>query len=75
MDLQTKNGVVYWFWRLRRHVLKDGEVTDQERAWIEQMTAKVTDKATGKVVEVNPLTILEGDYIVPSHQSDIELTK
>ncbi len=73
MDLLTKNGVVYWFWRIRRTVLKDGEVTEAEKRWVAQFTAKVTDKATGEVVEVNPLSILDGDYLVPAHQDDLTL--
>jgi len=73
MDLQSKNGVVYWFWRLRRTVLSDGTVTEAEKRWVSQFTAKVTNKATGEVVEVNPLSILDGDYLVPSNQDDLTL--
>jgi|AntRauTorckE5430_2_1112549.scaffolds.fasta_scaffold142247_2 hypothetical protein len=73
MDFQTKNGVVYWLMRLNRIVERDGVVTEKEMKWLEQFTVKVKDKATGKVVEVNPHTFLKGDYLVPSHQDDLEL--
>jgi hypothetical protein len=73
MDLLTKNGVVYWFWRVRRNIFLDDVVTPEEKRWAEQLTAKVTDKATGKVVLINPLTMYDGDYLVPSHQDDLTL--
>ena len=71
--MRFKNDILWRVWHLKRHVHRDGVVTPEEQAMLEQITFNVVDKKTKSIIEVNASSFDTINHIVPSDQENIDL--
>lgn len=71
--MRYKNEILWRVFHLRHHVNRDGVVTPEEKAMLEQITFLVVDKLSQSIKEVSAYSFDSINQIVPSDQENIDL--